>query len=413
LRRVVVTGLGAVTPIGNDVETFWENLMGGKSGIVPIDRFDVSDYPVRIAGQVKGYEPEKYMDKREVRRIDLYAQYAVGAAMEALEDSGLKITEDNRERVGVYIGSGIGGLQTMLENHTLLIERGPKRVSPFLVPMMISNMASGYISMMTGAMGPNLAPVSACATGTHAVGDAFKIIARGDADAMICGGAEATICDLALAGFSNMKALSTNNDHPETASRPFDRNRDGFVMGEGAGVVVLESLDTAIARNAKILAEVVGYGLSADAYHLTAPEPGGRGASLAMQSALNDAGFEPTMVDYINAHGTSTDLNDKLETLAVKSVFGEHAYRFCLSSIKSMTGHLLGAAGGVEAVATVKTLLTGMVPPTINYETPDEECDLDYVPNRARQLDVKVAMSNSFGFGGHNASILLRQYIPH
>jgi 3-oxoacyl-[acyl-carrier-protein] synthase II len=413
LRRVVVTGLGAVTPIGNDVETFWENLLSGKSGIVPIDRFDVSDYPVRIAGQVKGYEPEKYMDKKEVRRIDLYAQYAVGAAMEALLHSGLKITEENRARVGVYIGSGIGGLQTMLENHTLLIERGPKRVSPFLVPMMISNMASGYISMMTGAMGPNLAPVSACATGTHAVGDAFKIIARGDADAMICGGAEATICDLALAGFSNMKALSTHNDHPETASRPFDRNRDGFVMGEGAGVVVLESLDAAIARNARILAEVVGYGLSADAYHLTAPEPSGRGASLAMQSALNDAGLEPTMVDYINAHGTSTDLNDKLETLAVKSVFGEHAYRFCLSSIKSMTGHLLGAAGGVEAVATVKTLLTGMVPPTINYETPDEECDLDYVPNRARHLDVKVAMSNSFGFGGHNASILLRQYTPN
>ncbi|MCY0886902.1 MAG: beta-ketoacyl-ACP synthase II [Alicyclobacillaceae bacterium] len=413
MRRVVVTGLGAVTPIGNDVETFWENLLSGKSGIVPIDRFDVSDYPVRIAGQVKGYEPEKYMDKKEVRRIDLYAQYAVGAAMEALLHSGLKITEENRARVGVYIGSGIGGLQTMLENHTLLIERGPKRVSPFLVPMMISNMASGYISMMTGAMGPNLAPVSACATGTHAVGDAFKIIARGDADAMICGGAEATICDLALAGFSNMKALSTHNDHPETASRPFDRNRDGFVMGEGAGVVVLESLDAAIARNARILAEVVGYGLSADAYHLTAPEPSGRGASLAMQSALNDAGLEPTMVDYINAHGTSTDLNDKLETLAVKSVFGEHAYRFCLSSIKSMTGHLLGAAGGVEAVATVKTLLTGMVPPTINYETPDEECDLDYVPNRARHLDVKVAMSNSFGFGGHNASILLRQYTPN
>ncbi|MCY0895897.1 MAG: beta-ketoacyl-ACP synthase II [Alicyclobacillaceae bacterium] len=413
MRRVVVTGLGAVTPIGNDVETFWENLLSGKSGIVPIDRFDVSDYPVRIAGQVKGYEPEKYMDKKEVRRIDLYAQYAVGAAMEALLHSGLKITEENRARVGVYIGSGIGGLQTMLENHTLLIERGPKRVSPFLVPMMISNMASGYISMMTGAMGPNLAPVSACATGTHAVGDAFKIIARGDADAMICGGAEATICDLALAGFSNMKALSTHNDHPETASRPFDRNRDGFVMGEGAGVVVLESLDAAIARNASILAEVVGYGLSADAYHLTAPEPSGRGASLAMQSALNDAGLEPTMVDYINAHGTSTDLNDKLETLAVKSVFGEHAYRFCLSSIKSMTGHLLGAAGGVEAVATVKTLLTGMVPPTINYETPDEECDLDYVPNRARHLDVKVAMSNSFGFGGHNASILLRQYTPN
>ncbi|WP_258111517.1 beta-ketoacyl-ACP synthase II [Alicyclobacillus sp. SP_1] len=413
MRRVVVTGLGAVTPIGNDVETFWENLLSGKSGIVPIDRFDVSDYPVRIAGQVKGYEPEKYMDKKEVRRIDLYAQYAVGAAMEALLHSGLKITEENRARVGVYIGSGIGGLQTMLENHTLLIERGPKRVSPFLVPMMISNMASGYISMMTGAMGPNLAPVSACATGTHAVGDAFKIIARGDADAMICGGAEATICDLALAGFSNMKALSTHNDHPERASRPFDRNRDGFVMGEGAGVVVLESLDAAIARNARILAEVVGYGLSADAYHLTAPEPSGRGASLAMQSALNDAGLEPTMVDYINAHGTSTDLNDKLETLAVKSVFGEHAYRFCLSSIKSMTGHLLGAAGGVEAVATVKTLLTGMVPPTINYETPDEECDLDYVPNRARHLDVKVAMSNSFGFGGHNASILLRQYTPN
>ncbi|WP_072873829.1 beta-ketoacyl-ACP synthase II [Alicyclobacillus tolerans] len=412
-KRVVVTGLGAVTPVGSTVESFWQNLLAGKSGIGLIDRFDVSEYPVRIAGQVKGFQAEDYIEKKEIRRFDMYAQFAVGAAVQALRQSGLQITEENAARVGVYIGSGIGGLQTMLENYNVLRDRGPKRVSPFLVPMMMINSASGQISIMFGAKGPNLAPVSACATGTHAVGDAYKIIARGAADAMICGGAEATICDLALAGFANMKALSTRNDSPEQASRPFDAHRDGFVMGEGAGVLVLESLESAKARGAKILAEVVGYGMSADAHHITAPDPVGFGASLAMQAALDDAGLRPEDVDYINAHGTSTDLNDKLETIAVKATFGEYAYKLSMSSIKSMTGHLLGAAGGVEAVASVMTILTGMIPPTMNYETPDPECDLDYVPNKAREQAVDTVMSNSFGFGGHNASIIIRRFMEN
>ncbi|MDP9728459.1 beta-ketoacyl-ACP synthase II [Alicyclobacillus sp. TC] len=412
-KRVVVTGLGAVTPVGSTVESFWQNLLAGKSGIGLIDRFDVSEYPVRIAGQVKGFQAEDYIEKKEIRRFDMYAQFAVGAAVQALRQSGLQITEENAARVGVYIGSGIGGLQTMLENYNVLRDRGPKRVSPFLVPMMMINSASGQISIMFGAKGPNLAPVSACATGTHAVGDAYKIIARGAADAMICGGAEATICDLALAGFANMKALSTRNDSPEQASRPFDAHRDGFVMGEGAGVLVLESLESAKARGAKILAEVVGYGMSADAHHITAPDPVGFGASLAMQAALDDAGLRPEDVDYINAHGTSTDLNDKLETMAVKATFGEYAYKLSMSSIKSMTGHLLGAAGGVEAVASVMTILTGMIPPTMNYETPDPECDLDYVPNKAREQAVDTVMSNSFGFGGHNASIIIRRFMEN
>ncbi|MFX4302053.1 beta-ketoacyl-ACP synthase II [Alicyclobacillus tolerans] len=412
-KRVVVTGLGAVTPVGSTVESFWQNLLAGKSGIGLIDRFDVSEYPVRIAGQVKGFQAEDYIEKKEIRRFDMYAQFAVGAAVQALRQSGLQITEENAARVGVYIGSGIGGLQTMLENYNVLRDRGPKRVSPFLVPMMMINSASGQISIMFGAKGPNLAPVSACATGTHAVGDAYKIIARGAADAMICGGAEATICDLALAGFANMKALSTRNDSPEQASRPFDAHRDGFVMGEGAGVLVLESLESAKSRGAKILAEVVGYGMSADAHHITAPDPVGFGASLAMQAALDDAGLRPEDVDYINAHGTSTDLNDKLETMAVKATFGEYAYKLSMSSIKSMTGHLLGAAGGVEAVASVMTILTGMIPPTMNYETPDPECDLDYVPNKAREQAVDTVMSNSFGFGGHNASIIIRRFMEN
>jgi 3-oxoacyl-[acyl-carrier-protein] synthase II len=402
--------MGVVTPIGNDVPTFWRNLVAGKSGISRIDAFDTTDYPVKIAGQVRDFDPGQFMDHKEARRLDRFAQFAVAAAMQAVEDAKLKITPDNAERVGVYIGSGIGGTHTLLENHRILLERGPRRVSPTVVPMMISNMASGQVSILLGAKGPNSSPVSACATGTHAIGDAFKIIQRGAADVMIAGGAEAAIIELALAGFSNAKALSTRNDEPERASRPFDAQRDGFVMAEGAGVLVLEALDHALARGAHIHAEIIGYGMSGDAYHIVAPEPQGEGAYRSMREALADAGIRPEEVDYINAHGTSTDLGDKLETVAIKRAFGDHARRLAVSSNKSMIGHLLGAAGAVEAVATIKTIQEGVVPPTINLENPDPECDLDYVPNVARQMEVRTAISNSFGFGGHNATIVLRSY---
>ncbi|MBX5436258.1 MAG: beta-ketoacyl-ACP synthase II [Alicyclobacillaceae bacterium] len=411
-RRVVITGLGVVTPVGNDVQTFWQSLVEGRSGITRIDTFDVSEYPTQIAGLVRGFDPDQYIDRKEVRRFDRFTQFAVAAARQALEDAGLTITPENAEQVGVYIGSGIGGIGTLLENHRVLLERGPKRVSPFMIPMMIANMASGQVSILLGAKGPNSAPVAACTTSTLAIGDAFKLIQRGAAEVMIAGGTEAAVVDLALAGFSNMKALSTRNDEPERASRPFDANRDGFVMGEGAGVVILESLDHALARGARIRAEIIGYGMSGDAFHVTAPAPEGDGAYRAMKLALEDAGVQPSDVDYINAHGTSTDFNDKFETLAIKRLFGDHAYRLAVSSIKSMTGHLLGAAGAVEAIATVKTLEDGIIPPTINYETPDPDCDLDYVPNQARRADVRVALSNSFGFGGHNGCLVLRRYEP-
>ncbi|WP_067621335.1 beta-ketoacyl-ACP synthase II [Alicyclobacillus acidiphilus] len=410
VRRVVVTGLGAVTPVGNDVPTFWQSLVAGKSGIREIDRFDTSEYPCKIAGLVTDFDPERYVDKKELRHMDMFTQYALYAAHEAVKHSGLVITDENRNRIGVYIGSGIGGIGTTLSNYRILLERGPKRVSPFLVPMMIGDMATGQVSIEFGVGGPNSSTVSACATGSNAIGDAFKIIERGAADAMIAGGAEAAVVDIALAGFSNMKALSTRNDDPTGASRPFEKDRDGFVMGEGAGILILESLEHAQARGAKILAEIVGYGMSGDAYHVTAPAPGGDGAIRAMQAALDDAGLQTTDIDYINAHGTSTEFNDRIETLAVKRLFGDHAYRLAMSSIKSMTGHLLGAAGGVEAVACVMTLLEGILPPTTNYHTPDPECDLDYVPNVARKQDVQVVMSNSFGFGGHNASLIFRKY---
>ncbi|MDQ0190867.1 beta-ketoacyl-ACP synthase II [Alicyclobacillus cycloheptanicus] len=411
-QRVVITGAGVVTPVGNDVETFWANLTAGKSGVSYIQAFDVTDYPVKIAAEVRDFDPGLYMDHKEARRLDRFTQFSIAATAQAIAQSGLQITEDNAHRVGVYIGSGIGGIHTLLENYRVLMERGPRRVSPFVVPMMIPNIASGQVSILYGAQGPNSTSVTACASGAHAIGDAFKLIQRGAADVMIAGGAEAAIVDIALAGFSNAKALSTRNDEPERASRPFDANRDGFVMGEGAGVVVMERLDHALARGATILAEIIGYGLTGDAHHITAPAPEGRGASMAMNQALADANLAPEDVDYINAHGTSTDLNDQFETMAVKKTFGEHAYRLAISSIKSMTGHLLGAAGGVEAIATIRTLQTGVIPPTINYETPDPDCDLDYVPNVARKADVKVAMSNSFGFGGHNASLIFRRYEP-
>lgn len=401
-----------VTPIGSDVPTFWRNLVEGRSGVSMIDAFDVSDYPTKIAAVVRDFNPEPYIDKKELRRLDRFTQFAIAATRQAVEDAGLEIHEENAERVGVYIGSGIGGIHTLLENYRTLLDRGPRRVSPFVVPMMIANMASGQVSILLGAKGPNSAAVTACATGTHAIGDAFKIIERGDADVMIAGGSEAAIVDLALAGFSNAKALSTRNDAPEKASRPFDKDRDGFVMGEGSGVIVLEALDHALARGARIRAEIVGYGMSGDAYHVTAPHPEGEGAYRAMAAALRDAGIRPEDVDYINAHGTSTDVGDVHETLAIKRLFGEHAKRLAVSSNKSMIGHLLGAAGGVEAVATVKTIEEGILPPTINLETPDPQCDLDYVPNVARPAQVRYALSNSFGFGGHNAVIVLSRYQP-
>lgn len=409
-NRVVITGLGAVTPIGNDVSTFWKNMISGVSGIDYVTAFDTSEYTTRIAGEVKNFNPEDYMDRKEAKRVDRFIQFAIAATKQALAQADLDISKMDATRAGVYIGSGIGGLATLEENHKILLEKGPRRVSPFMVPMMIANMASGLVSIEIGAKGPNSSVVSACATGTHAIGDAAEIIRRGRADVMIAGGSEATIRPLAFAGFGNMKALSTRNDEPQKASRPFDLNRDGFVMGEGAGILVLESLEHAKKRGATILAEVAGYGMSGDAYHLTAPAPEGEGAARAMKEALLDAALDPTEVDYINAHGTSTDYNDKFETLAIKSVFGDYAYKVAISSTKSMTGHLLGAAGGVEAIACVLAIREGIIPPTINYETPDPDCDLDYVPNEARKANVRVALSNSLGFGGHNATIILKAY---
>lgn len=409
-RRVVITGMGVISPIGNTIEQFWHNLINGVSGIGRITSFDTTEYTTHIAGEVKDFDPEKYIDKKEAKRMDRFAQFAVAATKMALEQARLDIRDTNPERVGVYIGSGIGGLATFEENYKTLLEKGPRRVSPFLIPMMIANMGSGIVSITFGAKGPNSSPISACATGTHAVGDATEIIRRGKADVMIAGGSEATIRPLALAGFGNMKALSTRNDEPTKASRPFDRDRDGFVMSEGAGILILEELEHAVRRGAKIFAEVAGYGMSGDAYHLTAPAPEGEGAARAMMEAILDAGLKPEDVDYINAHGTSTDYNDKFETLAIKRVFGDHAYRLAVSSTKSMTGHMLGAAGGVEAIATALTISEGIIPPTINYENPDPDCDLDYVPNVARRAKVDVAISNSLGFGGHNASILLKRY---
>ncbi len=408
-RRVVITGMGALTALGSELETFWSNLTAGKSGVSPIESFDVSEFPTRIAASIKDFNPEDYIEKREARRMDRFVQFAVAASLLALKDANLSVEKDtDPERVGVYVGSGIGGLATWEEQHKVLLEKGPKRVSPFFIPMMIANMASGQISMLTGAKGPNSTAVTACATGTHSIGDSFKLIQRGDADVMICGGAEATITPTGLAGFCALRAMSTRNDEPEKASRPFDAERDGFVMAEGSGILILESLDSALRRGARIYAEVIGYGMSGDAYHITDPDP--NGAARCMTQALKDAGISPEEVDYINAHGTSTPIGDKSETAAIKMAFGDHAYKLAVSSTKSMTGHLLGAAGGVEAVISGLTIRHGIIPPTINLDHPDPECDLDYVPNVARKADVRVAMSNSFGFGGHNATIVLRKY---
>jgi 3-oxoacyl-[acyl-carrier-protein] synthase II len=409
-HRVVITGLGVVSPIGNDINTFWNNLIAGTSGVGPITSFDASEFPTRIAAEVKDFDPLNYIDKKEARRTDRFIQFAIAASKMALAHAGIDMAKEDPTRVGVYIGSGIGGLNTLEEQHRTLLERGPKRVSPFFIPMMIANMASGQVSISIGAKGPNSSAVSACATGTHSIGDAFKILQRGDADVMIAGGTESTISPLAFAGFSSMGALSRRNDEPQKASRPFDAERDGFVMGEGSGVLVMETLEHALKRGANIIAEVVGYGMTGDAYHLTSPAPEGEGAKRSMMMAMRDAGLKPEDIDYINAHGTSTDLNDKFETMAIKSAFGEHAYKLAISSNKSMIGHLLGAAGGVEAVATALTLKHQIIPPTINYEHPDPECDLDYVPNEARKAVVRAALSNSLGFGGHNATIALKRY---
>lgn len=409
-RRVVVTGLGAITPIGNDVSTFWSNLIAGKSGVGPITRFDAADYTTKIAAEVKDFDPLQFIDKKEIKRTDLFVQYAIAASKMALTDADIQIEKLDADRVGVYVGSGIGGLQTLEDQHKVLLERGPKRVSPFFIPMMIGNMAAGMVSIHTGAKGPNSSSVTACATGTNSIGDAFRLIQHGDADVMICGGTESTIVPMAFAGFGSMGALSRNNDDPNRASRPFDKNRDGFVMGEGAGILILESLEHAQARGAKIYAEMIGYGMSADAYHITSPDPSGKGPAFSMMKAIQDAGLKPENIDYINAHGTSTPINDLYETIAIKRTFGDHAYKLAISSIKSMVGHLLGAAGGVEAIATVLTLQHQVIPPTINLETPDPECDLDYVPNEARKQPVHAAISNSLGFGGHNATIAFRVY---
>lgn len=409
-NRVVITGLAAISPVGTGVEKFWQALISGQSGIGPITRFPCENFPVRIAGEVKDFEPTQYLDKKEARRMARFTQFAAAAALMAVEDAQLELEQVDKNKVGVILGSGIGGIDLMEETTLVLHEKGPNRVSPFFVPMMIGNMASGQVAISLGAQGPNTTVVTACASGTHAIGDAFRLIQRGDADIVISGGSEAAVTPLALAGFSSMKALSTNNEEPTKASRPFDAKRNGFVMGEGCGIVVLESLESAQKRGAKIYAEMLGYGATADAHHITAPAPGGEGAARAMALAIQDAGIKPEELDYINAHGTSTEMNDKYETMAIKSVMGPNPTKLAISSTKSMTGHLLGAAGGIEAVATALAIANDLVPPTINLENPDPECDLDYVPNKARQMTVNYALSNSLGFGGHNASILLGKF---
>lgn len=411
-RRVVVTGLGAVTPLGLNADETWAGLLAGRSGVGPITRFNPEGYATRIAAEVKGLNPEDRVDKKDLRKMDMFIVYAIFAAMEALESSGLAIDDKNADRVGVVVGAGLGGLP-FIEHYTqVLREQGPRRVSPFFIPMVIANLASGHVSILTGAKGPNSCVVTACATGTHSIGDAYRMIQYGDADAMIAGGTESTITPMAFAGFNAMKALSVRNEEPEKASRPFDKGRDGFIMGEGAGVMVLEEMESAVARGARILAEVAGFGMSGDAYHITAPPEGGEGAALCMRAVLKDAGLQPEEVSYINAHGTSTYYNDMYETQAIKTVFGPAAYKVPVSSTKSMTGHLLGAAGGVEAVICVKAVAEDHIPPTVNYEEPDPDCDLDYVPNAARQVRVDVAMSNSFGFGGTNASLAFKKFVP-
>jgi len=411
-RRVVITGLGMVSPLGIGVEKTWQALVQAKSGVVRITKFDPTGFDTQIAAEVKDFVPENFMEKKEIKRMDIFIQYAMASAMMAMEDAQLPITPQNADRVGVVVGAGLGGLTTIESFHKVLMEKGPGRISPFFIPALIVNEAPGQISIRFGAKGPNYSVVTACATGNHNIGDAWRMIQQGDADAIIAGGVEATITPLAVSGFNAMKALSTRNHEPEKASRPFDKGRDGFVMGEGCGIIILEEMNQALDRGAKIYAEIIGYGLNGDAYHITAPAPDGEGAARCMAMALKSAGISPEEVDYINAHGTSTEYNDLYETMAIKAVFKEHAKKLAVSSTKSMTGHLLGGAGGVEAIFTVLTIHRGVIPPTINYDTPDPECDLDYVPNVARMADVRVALSNSFGFGGTNAVLIFKKFEP-
>jgi len=410
-RRVVVTGFGIISPVGNDVPGFWQALKEGKSGAGPITSFDASAYDSRIAAEVKGFDPALYgITVKDTKRMDKFVQYAVACSYQAIADAGLDLEREDRNRVGVMVGSGIGSLHTIEEEHKVLLAKGPSRLTPFLIPMLIVNEAAGQVAIAFGLKGPNSCVATACATGSHSIGDAFKIIERGDAEVMLCGGTESAIVPMAVGGFCALKALSKRNNEPQKASRPFDRERDGFLIAEGAGVVVLESLEHAQKRNARVYGEIVGYGMSCDAYHMTAPDPEGDGASRAMKEALKDACLNPEAVDYINAHGTSTSLNDKIETLAIKKALGDHAKKVMVSSTKSVTGHLLGAAGGVEFVACCLALRDNIIPPTINYEYPDPDCDLDYVPNTARKAKVDVCMSNSLGFGGHNATLIVKRF---
>jgi 3-oxoacyl-[acyl-carrier-protein] synthase II len=410
-NRVVITGLGVISPVGTGKDVFWKSLLEGKNGIDKITRFDASEYKSQIAGEVKDFDPADYMDKKEAKRIDRYAQFAVAAAKMAVEDAKLDLEAEDCDRIGTFVGSGIGGIETMHGQYQKLFEKGPSKISPFFIPMMIANMASGHVSIALGLRGPSSCVVTACATGTNNIGDAFRVLQRGEADVMVAGGTEASISEAAVAGFCSMKALcSDHNDDPAHASRPFDANRSGFIMGEGAGIVVLETLEHAEKRGAHIYAEIVGYASNNDAYHITSPAPNGEVAAKCMAKALADAGLEAAEVDYINAHGTSTHLNDETETQAIKAVWGEHAKDVSVSSIKSMTGHLLGAAGGIECIATALSVENDMLPPTINYETPDEGLDLDYVPNKAKAKTVRAALSNNLGFGGHNACIVLKKY---
>jgi len=412
-RRVVITGYGVIAPIGIGKDEFWNGLVAGKSGVTRISSFDASQFSSQICAAVKNFEPEKYIDKKRLRKMDRFTQLAFAAAKMAVEDAKLDMEKEDHFRVGVIVGSGIGGIATVASEHKTLLERGPRWVSPFMIPMLITNIAAGEIAIAYNIQGPNYSLSSACATSNHTVGDALRLIRYGDADVIIAGGSEAAVTPLGLAGFCSAKALSTRNDEPERASRPFDKERDGFVMGEGAGIVVLESLEHALSRRASIQAELVGYGATDDAYHITAPSPDGLSAARAMSNALADGGLKPEEIDYINAHGTSTPLNDKVETLAIKKVFGEYAYKIPISSNKSMIGHLLGAAGVVELIATIISMEKEIIPPTINYEFPDPECDLDYVPNKARPKKIEVALSNSLGFGGHNATLVVRKYRPN
>lgn len=410
LKRVVVTGLGAITPIGNTLTDYWQGLMSGKSGIAEITHFDPSKHPCRIAGEVKGFDPHDYLDRKEAKRMDRFAQFGVSASLQAVADSKLVINELNAEQIGVIIGTGVGGIKVLEDQQEIYLNRGPSRCSPFMIPMMIGNMASGLTAIQTGAKGPNTCTVTACAAGSHAIGDAFRLVQRGYAKAMICGGTEAAVTPLSLAGFASARALSTRNDEPQRASRPFDKDRDGFVMGEGSGILILEELEHALERGAKIYGEMVGYAMTCDAYHMTAPVPDGAGATRAIELALKDGGISPEQVTYINAHGTSTAANDVTETKAIKKALGDRAYNIAVSSTKSMTGHLLGGSGGIEAVATMMAIANDRIPPTLNLDNPDPGCDLDYVPYESRPLEIDVALSNSFGFGGHNVTLAFRKY---